>query len=83
MQSFSFAGQNFQVKTLDCLSTKCDILEVSIASDNPEILASTNNTLNLCIEDYGNVYNSATCPPQYVESCCQFATFFRPPRKDH
>ena len=83
VQSVSFAGQIFQVKTLDCLSAKCDILEVSIASDNPEILASTNNTLNLCIEDYGNLFYSATCQPEYLESCCQFATFFRPPRKDH
>ena len=83
MQSVSFAGQIFQVKTLDCSNRKCDILEVSIASDNPEILVSTNNTLNLCIEDYENVFNSATCQPEYLESCCQFATFFRPPRKDH
>ena len=84
MQSFLFAGQIFQVKTLDCSSGKCDILEVSIASDNPEILASTNNTLNLCIEDYGNVtFNSATCQPEYLESCCQFVTFFRPAKQDH
>ena len=83
VQSFSYSGQIFQVKTLDCSSTKCDILEVSIASDKPEVLASTNNTLNLCIENYGNAFNSAPCQHEYLESCCQFVTFFRPPRKDH
>ena len=76
VQSFSYSGQIFQVKTLDCSSTKCDILEVSIASDKPEVLASTNNTLNLCIEDYSP--NSASCQREYLESCCQFVTFFRP-----
>ena len=80
MQSFSFAGQIFQVKTLDCLSAKCDILEVSIASDDPEILASTNN---ICIEDYGNIFNSATCQPEYLESFCQCVTFYRPARQVH
>ena len=75
VQFFSYSGQIFQLKTLDCSSTKCDILEVSMAS---EVLASTNNTLNLCIEDYGNAFNPVLCQREYLESCCQFVKFFRP-----
>jgi hypothetical protein len=78
VQSFSYSGQIFHLKTLDCSSTKCDILEVSIASDKPEVLASTNSTLNLCIEDYGNAFNPVLCQREYLESCCQFVKFFRP-----
>jgi hypothetical protein len=56
VQSFSFAGQNFQVETLDCSTgpsilptTICDTLEISIAS---EVYASINNTLNLLIDKH-------------------------------
>ena len=77
MQSFSFAGQIFQVKTLDCsiVSQLCITLEVSIASKNPEVYASTNHTLDLVIEDYRP--SPITINPDYPESCCQYVTFFR------
>ena len=82
MQSFSFAGQKFQVKTLDCsiVSQLCHTLEVSVASKNPEVYASTNHTLDLVIEDYGiYLYNPDThiINVDYPESCCQYVTFFR------
>ena len=82
MQSFSFAGQIFQVKTLDCsiVSQLCNTLEVSIASKNPEVYASTNHTLDLVINDYGIfLYNPVTniINVDYPESCCQYVTFFR------
>ena len=81
MQSFSFAGQIFQVKTLDCsiVSQLCNTLEVSIASKNPEVYASTNHTLDLVIEDYGtNIgITNHIINADYPESCCQYVTFFR------
>ena len=82
MQSFSFAGQIFQVKTLDCstVSQLCDTLELSIVSKNSEVYASTNHTLDLVIEDYGiYLYNPDTniINVDYPESCCQYVTFFR------
>ena len=81
MQSFSFAGQIFQVKTLDCstVSQLCNTLEVSIASKNPEVYASTNHTLDLVIEDYGIFLGSPNhkINADYPESCCQYLTFFR------
>ena len=82
MQSFPYAGQIFQVKTLDCstVSQLCNTLEVSIASKNPEVYASTNNTFNLVIEYYGNNdnhYSNHIINADYPESCCQYVTFFR------
>ena len=81
VQSFSFAGQNFQVKTLDCSTTlpttiMCDTLEISIAS---EVYASINNTLNLVIDDGGAyLLNGVTINNfGYPEGCCQYLTFFR------
>ena len=81
VQSFSFAGQNFQVKTLDCSTTlpttiMCDTLEISIAS---EVYASINNTLNLVIDDGGSyLLNGVTINNfGYPEGCCQYLTFFR------
>ena len=80
VQSFSFAGQNFQVKTLDCSTTLpttiCDTLEISIAS---EVYASINNTLNLVIDDGGSyLLNDVTINNfGYPEGCCQYLTFFR------
>ena len=77
MQSFSFAGQIFQVKTLDCsiVSHLCNTLEISVASKNQEVYASTNHTLDLVIEDYR--VSPITINPDYPESCCQYVTFFR------
>jgi hypothetical protein len=77
MQSFSFAGQNFQVKTLDCstVSQLCNTLELSIVSKNSEVYASTNHTLDLVIEDYS--YQPIVINVDYPESCCQYVTFFR------
>ena len=82
MQSFSFAGQIFQVKTLDCsiVSKLCNTLEVSIASKNPKVYASTNHTLDLVIEDYGiflYIPDTHISNADYPESCCQYVTFFR------
>ena len=82
MQSFSFAGQIFQVKTLDCsiVSKLCNTLEVSIASKNSEVYASTNHTLDLVIEDYGiflYIPDTHISNADYPESCCQYVTFFR------
>ena len=81
MQLFSFAGQIFQFKTLDCSTIRCNTLELSIASKNPEVYASTNNTLNLVIEDFGKVvfndHSSFISSIGYSESCCQYVTFFR------
>ena len=78
MQSFSFAGQIFQVKTLDCstVSQLCGTIEISIVSKNSEVYASTNHTLDLVIEDY-RVSQPITINPDYPESCCQYVTFFR------
>jgi hypothetical protein len=82
MQSFSFAGQIFQVKTLDCsiVSQMCNTLELSVVSKNSEVYASTNHTLDLVINDYGIfLYNPVTniINVDYPESCCQYVTFFR------
>ena len=81
MQLFSFAGQIFQFKTLDCSTIRCNTLELSVASKNPEVYASTNNTLNLVIEDFGKVvfndHSSFISSIGYSESCCQYVTFFR------
>ena len=82
MQSFSFAGQIFQVKTLDCstVSQLCGTLELSVVSKNSEVYASTNHSLDLVIEDYGiYLYNPDThiINADYPESCCQYVTFFR------
>ena len=78
MQSFSFAGQIFQVKTLDCstVSQLCDTIEISIVSKNSEVYASTNHTLDLVIEDY-RAGTPIKINPDYPESCCQYVTFFR------
>ena len=78
MQSFSFAGQIFQVKTLDCstVSQLCNTLELSIVSKNSEVYASTNHTLDLVIEDY-STFAPIVINVDYPESCCQYVTFFR------
>ena len=77
MQTFSFAGQIFQVKTLDCsiVSHLCNTLEISVASKNQEVYASTNHTLDLVIEDYST--KPIVINVDYPESCCQYVTFFR------
>ena len=53
--------------------------EVSIASENSEVYASTNHTLDLVIEDYGIYLHNPTqiINVDYPESCCQYVTFFR------
>ena len=80
MQLFSFAGQIFQFKTLDCSTIRCNTLELSIASKNPEVYATTNNTLNLVIEDFGVFVpnnHSFISSFGYSESCCKYVTIFR------
>ena len=87
MQLFSFAGQIFQFKTLDCSTIRCNTLELSIASKNPEVYASTNNTLNLVIEDFSALLNDhyhehSLSSIGYSQSCCQYVTFFRRSQQD-
>ena len=80
MQLFSFAGQIFQFKTLDCSTIRCNTLELSIASKTPDVYVTTNNTLNLIIEDFGIFApnnHSFISSIGYSESCCQYVTFFR------
>ena len=60
---FSTAGQLFQAKSSQCTETHCEILQMSIISNETKIMATIKNSYDLVI-DHDNL----------VPNCCQFVT---------
>ena len=71
---FSSAGQLFQAKSSDCTDIGCDILQMNTISNETNVMASINNTVDFIINPNPGCWD-------LKENCCQFITFWRHKQK--